>query len=319
MTPDEAPPQWDARVAAAGGMVFHGTPFARVIVAQGRTPWYLEFRAPAGEHGFGLAEMVRSRLPLVGRARSRIVLQTAPVLPTTIPLGAALHLVRELARKEGIGRAEFSSYGAVDPAATAVLRKLGWPARRRLEFLLPLGPDLAATLEHMSAGHRRNIRKAMSAGFGFREDSSIEGAARLRRLQEATYSRRWEQGNTSPHPMEEAYYLRTVGAYLGAGAIRFWFVDRDGEEQSALGILVHGSRAYYLVGGTSEAGYGSRAAFAAFGFAIEALCNARVTELHLGGVPSEAEDPGSPDHGLYRFKAGFGAEPVSCWDAEGPA
>ena len=109
VTADEAPPQWDAHVISAGGMVFHGSPFARVIVAVGQTPLYLEFRAPGGERGFGLSGTTRSHLPFVGRGRSRLTWQTTPVLPDTIPLGVALRLVRKLARKEGIGQAEFAS------------------------------------------------------------------------------------------------------------------------------------------------------------------------------------------------------------------
>jgi lipid II:glycine glycyltransferase (peptidoglycan interpeptide bridge formation enzyme) len=103
-------------------------------------------------------------------------------------------------------------------------------------------------------------------------------------------------------------------AWLDARSMRFWFAERDGVTQSALGILLFGARAYYLVGGTSAEGYRSRAAFAAFGHVIEQLCRAGITELHLGGVPPEAEREDHADHGLYRFKRGFGAEPLMCWD-----
>jgi lipid II:glycine glycyltransferase (peptidoglycan interpeptide bridge formation enzyme) len=33
-----------------------------------------------------------------------------------------------------------------------------------------------------------------------------------------------------------------------------------------------------------------------------------VRELNIGGVPTEASDPGHPQAGLYEFKNGFGGE-----------
>jgi hypothetical protein len=312
-----APAGWDDAVIAAGGIVFHGTPWAKVIEAHGAEPWFLQFRSHGDVAGYAIAEALRSRLPVLGRRRSSLSLETTPLLARDASLVGAVEATRAFGRRARLGRLQCLSYAALLPEATAELAQLGLTVRPRLEFRIPLGANLADTLGGMSSGHRRNIRKAMDDDFSLREDSTVEGAMLLRRLQDTTYGRRHEQGNVEAQPLTPAYYRTTMEAYLATGTLRVWLVERSGDPLSALGILIYGPRAYYLVGGTSEEGYKCRAAFAAFGHVIEALCAAGVVELHLGGTPSAAETEGHPDHGLYRFKKGFGTEPVTCWDASG--
>jgi hypothetical protein len=315
----EEPAGWDDQVLAAGGVIFHGTPWAHVIRAQGAAPWFLVFRSEGRAVGLAVARGSRSRLPVLGRRRSVLSFQTTPLLEPDVSLEDALEAIRAFARKERFGRLECLSYWARLPQATAGLAQLGFAVRSRIEFECRLGVDLAASLATMSAGHRRNIKKAMAQGLTFREDSTLNGAMVLRDLQDATYGRRHDHGHLAPRPMTRPDYRTTMEAYLDAGAVRFWLVKRDDRPLSALGMLVYGTRAYYLVGGTSAEGYQCRAAFAAFGHAIQALCAAGVTHLHLGGVPDAAGEEGNVDHGLYRFKEAFGAEPVRCWDGWGRA
>ncbi len=300
-----------------GGNAFHGAGWGGVVAGLGGEPWFLEFLSDGEPAGYAVAWGARSRRPFVGRRRSELLLNTTPLLRAGVELGDAADALREFARAQRFGWLECSAYASLRPAATESLRDLGFAVNRRLEFAVPLGETLEATLAGMSSTHRRNVRKGMDQGFAFRENSTHDGAMTLRRLQDTTYARRWEMGQTHAQPIPDDEYARTMDAWLRAGGIRFWFLEHDGRPLSALGILVYGRRAYYLVGGTAADGYTLRAPFGAFGHVMRELCAAGVTELHLGGVPSGAEDEQHPDHGLFRFKRGFGAEPTPTWDARG--
>ncbi len=314
-TRDVPPAEWDARVQAMHGNAFHSAGWADVLEASGRERWFLEFLVGDGPAGFAVAGGARSHLPLIGAGRSELELNTTPILRADVDLHDAARALRSFARQQRFGWLQCSAYATACPAATEALRALGFAVTPRLEFPMPLANGFDTTLAAMSSGHRRNVRKAMDEGFDFREDSTIAGAMTLRQLQDATYGRRRELGQTHARSMSEEHYGRTMGAWLRAQRIRLWFVERDGRPLSALGILVFGSRAYYLVGGTAAEGYQVRAPFAAFGHVIRELCAVGVSELHLGGVPAGAAEENHPDHGLYRFKRGFGGEPVTAWDA----
>jgi hypothetical protein len=265
--------------------------------------------------GFAVAGGRRSRLPILGPRRSELELNTTPLLHGSVGLLDAARAIRAFARRQRFGWLQCSAYASLRPSETETLRTSGFSIAPRLEFPVPLVDGFDATLAAMSSAHRRNVRKAMDGGFDFREDSTPGGAMTLRRLQDTTYARRWEMGQTHARPMSEEQYRRVMEAWLYADGIRFWFVERDGRPLSALGILIYGARAYYLVGGTAAEGYQVRAPFAVFGHVIRELCGAGVRELHLGGVPAGAAEDSHPDHGLYRFKRGFGGEPVTVWDA----
>ena len=314
-TRDVPPAEWDARVQAMRGNAFHGTGWAGVLESNGQERWFLEFLAGNSPAGFAVAGGRRSRLPLVGARRSELELNTTPLLRGDVDLTDAARALRAFARGQRFGWLQCSAYASLRPSATETLGTLGFTVAPRVEFPLALANTFDATLAAMSSAHRRNVRKAMEEGFQFREDSTPDGAMTLRRLQDNTYARRWEMGQTHARPMSEEQYRQTMEAWLRAEGIRFWFVERDGRPLSALGILIYGSRAYYLVGGTATEGYEVRAPFAAFGNVIRELSAAGVSELHLGGVPAGAAEETHPDHGLYRFKRGFGAEPVTVWDA----
>lgn len=314
-TPGVAPPGWDCRVAAAGGNVFHSAAYGRVIAGSGKEPWFLELLEGDTPVGFAVAGGARSRLPVFGVWRSQLALNTTPLLRDGLDLREAMQAIMAFARRERFGRLDCSAFASPNPEATRTLEDLDFSLRPRLEFRVPLQDSLERMMTDMSSQHRRNLRKAMSQGFTLREDSTMDGALLLRRLQNATYGRRWQLGHTHARPMPWGAYRQLMESWLETGSIRFWFVERNGKALSALGILTFGERAYYLVGGTGIEGYRVNAPFAAFGHVIEALYDAGVTELHLGGVPADAHRPDSPDHGLYRFKRGFGGSTVTCWDA----
>ena len=314
------PAGWDREVRDAGGNTFHSSAMGAIALAQGREPVYLRAEQAGRVVAHAVAEAGRSRRPIGWRRHSVLELKTMPVLApgSGVTLQQVVDAVRRLAATTGFGRIQFSSFADPQPADTAALALDGYRVTPRLEFRVSLGADLEETLAGMTAQHRRNIRKGLSAGCEFVEDSTLDGAIALRALQDVTYARRHEQGNYDARAWPVADYRVAMQALLASNSIRFWFVRRDGAPQSGIGVMTFGRWAYYFLGGTSREGYANRAAFALFGEVIRTLTAEGNRELNLGGMAVGAEDPSHIEHGLYRFKTGFGARVVRCQTAEGP-
>ena len=71
-------------------------------------------------------------------------------------------------------------------------------------------------------------------------------------------------------------------------------------------------RAFYLIGGSTPAGYARDAAQWLHWRIMCALADMGFTHYNLGGTAASAVNSEDPAHGLHRFKTGFGAEVVSC-------
>ena len=139
----------------------------------------------------------------------------------------------------------------------------------------------------------------------------------LRELQDVTYGRQNQRGNLRVHAWAIEDYRMVMSAYLAQRAIRFWFVMRDRRPLSGAGIMTFGPRAYYLLAGTSQAGYECGASYAVMGHLIPYLITHGVRELNFGGMAVGADAEAHIEHGLYRFKTGFGANVIRCYTATG--
>ena len=71
-------------------------------------------------------------------------------------------------------------------------------------------------------------------------------------------------------------------------------------------------RAYYIAGGSTSIGYASGAAAWLHWRIMYSLAEEGFTAYNLGGTPASSVLPTDPQHGLYCFKSGFGAELVPC-------
>ena len=318
-TAGDAPAGWDHDVLEAGGTTFHSSAMGAAAIARGQDAWYLRVQRDGRTVALAVGAGIRSRTRILRRPRKLLEFQTMPLLTGEggATLAQAVSAIRVFARSEGFGQVHLSSYADVRPEETPTLEAAGLTLAPRLEFRVPLAADFEATLAGMSVGHRRNIRSALTTAFEFIEDTSLEGAMLLRELQETTYGRRHRQGNLSARAWAVDDYETVMRAYLAQGAIRFWFVRREGRTLSGVGIMTLGPWAYYFLGGTNQEGYGCGAVFALFGHLIPYLASQGVTELNLGGMAVGAEQKGHIEHGLYRFKTGFGARVVRCFVATG--
>jgi len=308
--------QWDAEALRFGGNMFHSRAWGEACGALDGEVLYL--RLVRGSHpiGMAVASTRRTRWRLLGRWRDVLTLNTPPALAPDVPRQDAFSAIEDFARRRDFGVLRVGSYADPRPSDETVPDPTRARVQPRIEFRVALGPDLPATLARMGAGHRRNIRKARELDFEFSENTSLDGALALHALQEQTFHRRRDLGNDNAAAWPVESYRRTMAAYLEAHAIRFFFASRRGVPLSGIGTLEFGGRAYYLVGGTSAEGYTCKAVFALFGYTIERLIGQGCSELNLGGVGVEVQDERHVDHGLYRFKAGFGSTVLTLRDVE---
>lgn len=216
-----------------------------------------------------------------------------------------------------VARVEIESYDGPWPAPdfdAPELAALRLATRERLEFLLDLRGDEASRFAAIKSSHRRKVRDAEKAGVTVAEESGTTGLALLHELQSSTKERREGRGETMSLP-EAQQYERLQRCFVGAGNGRLFVGRKEGAPMSAILCGVEGTRAYYLMGGTSAAGFECNAATSVLWRASVLLAQGGVVELNLGGVPREAETAGHAEHGLWRFKEGFAPRRVECRSA----
>lgn len=84
--------------------------------------------------------------------------------------------------------------------------------------------------------------------------------------------------------------------------------DADGEAVAMSLWLCDGDTAYSHLAASSPEGYRIAASYALYDEALRRFAGCRA--INLGGVPGARDDP---EHGLARFKAGFGGVIQTAW------
>ncbi|MCA8941282.1 MAG: GNAT family N-acetyltransferase [Planctomycetes bacterium] len=295
----------DARDRSDGGPHL-GDPWIEYQSAIGHTPRYLTLRVDGETDAVGVAYLSRSRLRFWRAPAARLdVLPTCvDATPRTTADERAAAIV-ELARREGWGSLAIESLGGPTPPPD--LARLGFTVRDRFEFTIDLEPDDETRWQAIKSSHRRKIRKAEKSGVQVQD--ADDPAACLHQLQTFTAERRRAQGESMDCPPLARYRLLcdTLG---DDGTTLVGLID--GQVVSAMLVARRGRHTYYLNGGTNDAGLAANAASSVFWEATRKLHADGAATLNLGGTPADAADPGSPAHGLYRFKLGWGTTPAAC-------
>ena len=119
-------------------------------------------------------------------------------------------------------------------------------------------------------------------------------------------------------PRDEQYGI--MARTLFPSGARLFLGRLEGEVVSSILVCTSGSQAYYFLGGTNARGLAANAATLVMWEISCRLYESGFEVLNLGGVPARATDPDSAEHGLFRFKDGWGAAQVPCrsgtWDAK---
>lgn len=231
---------------------------------------------------------------LRGHALSRTLEITSAPAPTTA--GKFWDGVLEFCRNHHVADVEIDSYGSRSVVLPA------WPApsdlRERTEWIL----HLDGTDAPLASNHKRNINKARRIGVTTTFTADPSATDSHVRLMAASMQRRAARGETVP-PMaaRDTTYER---ALLAAGAARIYQAWYGDEVVSSLMVLICAGGAYYQSAGTSPEGMEIGASTLLVSEAIRELAKDGKTVFNLGGAGPESE-------GLRRFKAGFGAQPVT--------
>jgi len=301
------PADWAAHLASCGGGFFHSPPGLGAGAPDGEPVFAL---LPEAGQVVGLAVGMRSRCRLSRRPR-HVYWPTLPALALTSGQDAALIALVHACADLGAAEVVVDSFDACwqpdpgcDPSAGA--------SRARLEYLVALDADPANLADRYESMHRRHLRRGEREGWVLRAVEGVEAQTTLETVQ-AAGARRAEGRGTARPAMVVARSARASAADLGApwGACVFgaWCA---GELLAAALVGWGNKRAFYVQGGSTVPGYQRSAAVWLHWRIMAALAEHGCAVYNLGGTAAGAEQSGHPEHGLYRFKAGFGARMASC-------
>jgi len=292
------PAAWNTLVRELGARVFH---LAGVLEAHryGRARRRGVLIARGGTPVAALGGLVTQR-PGGDRFQTLAFPPKSPALPPDLPG----HLCAWLAA-EGIADAELGSYdGGVEDYDVVP----GAEVTARLEFPWTLeGPEALRSALH--SNHRRKLAKLAKAGLELRPITR-RPAAVLTRVRRHWEARRGEDAGLMGWLRLHGFNRRLDREVGRRGhATLYGLFDRT-TLLSAAYMLEHADRAFYMVGASSPEGYRAGASVGLFMDLAARYIDRGVRVLNLGGVPAEAEKDGHDEHGVYRFKVGFGIRPV---------
>ncbi len=295
--------QWDDTARTLSAPVFHSSDWSVYRCRQaGRTPLFVQWYEQGDPRPVAMALGVL--VPVVPRLRRFATRLEFDSPPASRVDGADLVTpVAEWARaRPSIVEIRLGSF---DPRAKwreGVLPN----SQKRLEFTLDPGPK-DQVLSRMHRLARRSIRKAekfeIAVRVGGREDvtafAALHGQTRLRL-------------NRKKGVPVGALDIEGVRGLLEAGVGRLYVAQDAGRPIVGWLFGTFGASAYSLLSGDDDRAHETGAVSLLLTHALSDLADRGFETVNLGGVDASASDPDSSEHGLFRFKAGLGAEPMPC-------
>ena len=301
------PADWAAHLASCGGGFFHSPPGLGAGAPDGEPVFALLLEAGQVT---GLAAGMRSRCRLSRHPR-HVYWPTVPALALASAQGAALGALVHACADLGAAEVVMDSFDArwqPDPGC----KPEAGASSSRLEYVVTLDADPASLADRYEATHRRHLRRGEREGWELRAVEGAEAQLTLAGVQAAGARRAEERGTARP-AMVVARGARASAADLAApwGACVFGaWCDR---ELLAAALVGWGNkRAFYVQGGSTVPGYQRSAAVWLHWRIMAALAEHGCVSYNLGGTAAGVEQLGHPEHGLYRFKMGFGGQIASC-------
>lgn len=294
------PPRWAADVQACGGGFFH-SPLGLQVGAPEGQPIYAWYSCGGEVQGVALGVLTSCRLS--GRARHAYFPTWPAFGPQADPLVAQPQLAAAL-HDLGLAEARWDSFDAAATTAPASV-----PTRN--EYVI----DLAAMDDQFiwpdSSRHRRALRRGERDGWSLRRLDGPAALAGLGAVMEEVTHRVEGRG-------QELSVQVPVAAGAPSDPAAPWelatYAALAGEELlAAVSIGVSVTRAFYVMGGATPAGYRCGGSAWLHGRLATRFAAAGLSHYNLGGVPvAGATDQEHPAHGLHVFKVGFGARVVPC-------
>jgi hypothetical protein len=162
----------------------------------------------------------------------------------------------------------------------------------------------------LAAGHRRQIRKADRANWRIESPQGEAARSILASVQEVAARRAALRGSGFVVRVPSLTGLHLAGDQPW-GATMF-VACRESTVLAAALIGWANGRGFYIMGGSTPAGYECGASVWLHWRIACGLASSGFQSYNLGGAAATAASPADPSHGLYRFKMGFGARIVPC-------
>jgi hypothetical protein len=290
---------WDRLMASCGGSFFHSPAAPDVVLPAGER---IYARLTTDGQPAAIAVGVASACRL-SRGPRHYQFAAMPAVPSGGDVDAVASSLARTLKRRGAAVVSFDSF---DTMHCSTAPDGGVPARRRFEHVLELRPP-EQMLASFAATHRRHINRGIREGWTFR---SLSGAAANRLIDEAQTTAAQRNGFTTAG-MPDAV-ARLTAATGGAWGVRCFAAYHEATALAAILVGFGGARAFYLIGGSTPAGYQASAAVWLQWQAMAQLHALGLRSYNLGGTPGGAEQAGHAEHGLFRFKKSFGGEIVSC-------
>jgi len=185
----------------------------------------------------------------------------------------------------------------------------GVAQKDRVEFEHDLRLTDQEWWSRLHTNHRRKLRKAEKQGLVLRRISDQPAYAL------AVLSRDWAKRRGRAYGWRELirswWQYRKLLEPLSTDRLGNLYVLSDGEGTLLSGafMLETDRGAFYMLGASTAAGYRTGASVALFWKLGQQYRETGLSWLNLGGVPKAADAKSHPEHGVYRFKQGFGIAP----------
>jgi lipid II:glycine glycyltransferase (peptidoglycan interpeptide bridge formation enzyme) len=175
----------------------------------------------------------------------------------------------------------------------------GTPVQPRVTSLLDLRPDAEALRASFKPKTRYNLGLSERKGVTIVESQEVDAFARL----SAATARR--QGIHLP----STEYYRALLDLFGPGGARLYLASHGGSLLAGILVARFGRTAYYLFGGSADAGKELMPNYLLHWRAMQDFQALGCEVYDWWGIPDEPA-PNHPWFGLYRFKTGFGGATV---------
>lgn len=181
----------------------------------------------------------------------------------------------------------------------------------RLEFPWDLRQTSEQRFRSLRSNHKRKLQKLCKESYSLRAIGRMQ--PELMTWLRLQWARRRGQAFSLRELVEMYRHHRMMHDSLAGAGLGHLYGLYDGDDAllSLAYMLEADGVAFYMIGASSPAGYDVNASLRLFWDLAERYAKQGFSCLHFGGVPAAAVTHGHDEHGVFRFKAGFGIEPLS--------
>jgi lipid II:glycine glycyltransferase (peptidoglycan interpeptide bridge formation enzyme) len=164
----------------------------------------------------------------------------------------------------------------------------------------------------MRRSTRSSIKRAERLGVAVQRAHEWPDLLAFAHLYDQTASRLAQTKGLQPSGEPPDARAAALQVLVRHGSGRLYLAHLEGQPVAGCLFGIWDGSAYYLQNGSSDSARACGAVHAVLHRAITEFMSEGFVRVNLGGVPADARDEASIDHGLYSFKRSFGTVPVAC-------